>query len=283
MTIERIEQIRGMITNNPDWHRSMLSQKLCELWEWKGENGKYKDISCRDILRALDATGIISLPPPHINRTHKRSGDTVIKLRHDTTPLSGALPGLLPIKIEPVTSKSQRELFKSYIAQYHYLGYDRSIGENIKYAVYSNSDIPLASIMFGSSAWACMPRDEYIGWDNEQRRTGLRFTTNNSRFLIYPWIRISHLASHILSRVCRRLPQDWKNKYGHAVYLVETFVERDRFRGICYQAANWQYVGHTTGRGRNSTSTRAVLPIKDVYVYPLDNGFRKKLIAEATP
>lgn len=283
MTIERIEQIRDMINDNPDWHRSMLSQKLCELWDWKGENGKYKDISCRDVLRALDAFGTISLPPPRIKRNGRRGRDSVTHQQHDTTPVDSLLSGLLPVRIETVTKKSEIETFKSYIDQYHYLGYDRNIGENIKYAVYSNDGRPLASILFGSSAWACMPRDEYIGWDNTQRCAGLRYTTNNTRFLIYPWVRVSHLASHILSKVCRRLPQDWVQKYGHPVYLVETFVERERFRGVCYIAANWQYVGHTTGRGRNSTSSRVVLPIKDVYVYPLNNGFRKKLTAEVTP
>jgi hypothetical protein len=277
MTDERLDQIRRMIRDNPHWHRTLLSEKLCELWDWKNPNGQIKDISCRDLLRALDAAGKISLPAPLT--TSRRGGkDKVVHISHDISPVALPLSQLMPLHIETVESKDGLAVFKSYIDQYHYLGFDRSVGENMKYAVYSSNRTALACLMFGSSAWACLPRDEYIGWDVTQRRSGLHLTTNNSRFLIYPWVRVPHLASHILSCISRRLAGDWLKKYGHPVYLIETFVERARFKGTCYKAANWHHVGSTTGRGRNSTSIRAVLPIKDIWVYPLGKDFKVRLI-----
>ena len=168
--------------------------------------------------------------------------------------------------------------FKSYIAQYHYLGYDRSIGENIKYFVYDCTGRRIACLVFGSAAWSCKGRDKFIGWSkNSRNANSLRYITNNSRFLIFPWIKVPHLASHILSIISRRISSDWLAKYGHPVHLLETFVQRDRFKGTCYKAANWIYVGETTGRGRDSTSKTDKLPIKDVYLYPLQKRFREKL------
>ena len=176
-----------------------------------------------------------------------------------------------------VTGKTSLAEFKSFVAQYHYLGYDRNIGENIKYFARDKQGHELACLAFGSAAWKCEGRDKYIGWDSQMRKQSLRYMTNNSRYLILPWVKVPHLASHILSLVCRRISTDWMAKYGHPLYMLETFVERDRFQGTCYKAANWIHVGKTTGRGRNSKSAEAVLPIKDVLVYPLDKRFRELL------
>jgi len=278
MTPERIEQINNLIRNNPGWHRTRLSKELCELWGWKGENGQPKDISCRDVLRTLDAAGKITLPR-HLHGTPAcRSADRVALLPHDMTPIAGSLPDLLPLAVEVVEGKRALMEFKSYIAQFHYLGYDRNIGENIKYFVYDRQGRRLACLMFGSAAWSCEQRDSFIGWDRERRKAALRFMTNNSRFLIFPWVTARYLASHMLSLICRRISSDWAAKYGHPVYLLETFVELGRFRGACYKGANWKRVGITAGMGRNSkTGTVGEFPLKDIYVYPLHKRFREKL------
>jgi hypothetical protein len=277
MTSERIEEIEQVIKTNPEWNRTKLSKELCEKWDWRGENGQIKDISCRDVLRALETAGKIELPKPQkISRT-KGSADKVTLMLHDTTPVEGLLSELKPLKIEEVIGKSKLMEFKSYIAQYHYLGYDRSIGENIKYYVRDRDGRILACLMYGSSAWKCEGRDTFIGWSGDKRRELLRYVTNNSRYLILPWVKVSHLASHILSLVSRRISSDWTAKYGHPLYMLETFVERERFLGTCYKAANWIYVGKTTGRGRNSKSAEAVLPIKDVYIYPLEARYKELL------
>jgi len=277
MTEERIAEINRLIELNPEWGRSKLSQKLCEIWGWRGENGQIKDISCRDVLRALDGAGKIKLPERQTNGRSKGGADIVPLMLHDTTAIECPLCELQPLSLEVVLGKSNLMEFKSYIAQYHYLGYDRNIGENIKYFVKDTHGRILACLMFGSAAWKCAGRDNFIGWSNDKRKENLRYMTNNSRYLIFQWVKVPHLASHILSLVCRQISNDWVVKYGHPLYVLETFVECERFKGTCYKAANWLHVGKTTGRGRDSKSAEAVLPIKDVYVYPLNKNFREFL------
>ena len=277
MTPERIEQINRLIQDNPDWHRTKLSQELCKIWGWKGENGQIKDVSCRDVLRALDAAGKITLPKRLRNNRTKGGTERVALMQHDITPVEGTLAELMPLVVKIVAGKDKLKEFKSYIAQYHYLGYDRNIGENIKYFIYDRSGRPMACLMFGSAAWKCQSRDTYIGWDSVQRKFALKYMTNNSRFMICPGVHVPHLASHILSLVCRRISSDWVAKYGHPVYMLETYVECGRFRGTCYKGANWKYVGKTAGMGRNCKTAVGCLPIKDVYVYPLHKRFREKL------
>jgi hypothetical protein len=277
ITPERIDEINKLIRDNPDWHRSKISQELCELWGWKGENGQIKDVSCRDVLRALDAAGKIELPKRLKNGRLKGGADRVALMLHDMTPVGVALRELLPLVIEVVIEKESLMEFKSYIEQHHYLGYDRNIGENIKYFIYDRQGRRLACLAFGSAAWKCEPRDKYIGWSSEGRKISLRYMTNNSRFLIFPWVTIPHLASHILSQISRRISSDWVAKYGHPLYMLETFVECGRFQGTCYKAANWRFMGKTSGMGRNCRTKIGELPIKDIYLYPLHKRFREKL------
>jgi hypothetical protein len=277
ITAEKIAEINELIKTNPNWHRSKLSQELCKIWCWIGENGQLKDISCRDVLRALDAAGEIKLPKPQKYGRSRGGADIVPLMLHETEPIDVSLSALVPLSLEVVLGKGNLAEFKSYVAQYHYLGYDRNIGENIKYIARDRYGRILACLAFGSAAWKCEGRDRFIGWDNEKRKNGLRHMTNNTRYLIFPWVKVPNLASHILSLVCRQISNDWVAKYGHPLYMLETFVECERFRGTCYKAANWVHVGKTTGRGRNSKSAEAVLPIKDVYVYPLDKRFRELL------
>jgi hypothetical protein len=277
MTPERIAEINKLIEANPDWHRSRLSQELCKKWGWQGENGQLKDVSCRDALRSLDATGKIKLPKRLKGSRSKGGSDVILLMLHDETPIEEPLFELRPLTLGVVHGKEALMEFKSYMVQYHYLGYDRNIGENIKYYVRDKHGRILACLAYGSAAWKCGGRDRYIGWDSESRKQSLRYITNNTRFLILPWVRVPHLASHILSLASRKISDDWVSKYGHPLYILETFVESGRFQGTCYKAANWIHAGKTTGRGRDSKSAKAVLPIKDIFVYPLDKRFRELL------
>lgn len=277
ITEDRVEQIRNVMIENPEWNRTKLSQHICRLWGWQNPNGGLKDISCRDMLRQLDKAGKIKLPVAQKpSRSHGRA-DVVRHFEHDTTPIHVKLSELRPLQISRVDSGKELALFKSYIDQYHYLQYNRSIGENMKYMVYSRDGKPLSCLLFGSAAWSCRERDGFIGWDKNQRQQGLSLMTNNQRFLILDGVKVEHLASHILSRVARRIAGDWQSKYGHPVCCLETFVEVPRFRGTCYQAANWIRVGSTTGRGRDGGHHHAVLPVKDIYLYPLNANFRSTL------
>jgi hypothetical protein len=277
ITEELIDFIRQFIAMNPDARRTRLSVLLCEIWDWRDSTGRTKDMSCRDMLSALDKAGKIALPPPkHVSR---RPGDSkgVKRLSHDETPIRVKLRDLQPLRVEVASDKAAMERFKSLIDQYHYLRFDRCISESMSYMVYCNSSKPLACLLFGSPAWSCRDRDAYIGWSKDERRSNLIMMTNNSRFLILPWVNVSHLASHILSIISKRISSDWENKYGHPICLLETFVEAGRFKGTCYKAANWLNVGRTTGRGRNGGHNNAIVPYKDIYLYPLEKDWRAVL------
>jgi hypothetical protein len=280
ITEKRVKQIRSIIAENPEWNRTRISQHICRLWRWQNPNGDLKDISCRDMLRRLDKAGRISLPVAQKPSRSHGSADMVRHFEHDTIPINTKLSQLRPLHIGRVDSGKELALFKSYIDQYHYLKFDRTIGENMKYMVYSRDGKPLSCLLFGSASWSCRERDFFIGWDKNQRKRRLSLMTNNQRFLIFEWVKVPHLASHILSLVAHRIAGDWQSKYGHPVVLLETFVEVPRFRGTCYKAANWVHVGSTTGRGRDGGHHNAILPIKDIYLYPLAKNFRTLLMQD---
>jgi hypothetical protein len=280
LTEELIDFIRRFIAENPDKGRTRLSIMLCEIWDWRNSQGRTKDMSCRDMLNALDKAGKITLPAPRC--ILRRPGDSkgVKHLIHDETPINCKLKELQPLQVEVVTLKADWEQIKSYIDQYHYLRFDRCISESMAYLVRSHDGKHLACLLFGSAAWSCRDRDAFIGWTKEDRRANLIMTTNNSRFVILPWVNVPHLASHILSIISKRISADWERKYGHAICLLETFVEAGRFKGTCYKAANWIHVGKTTGRGRNGGHHNAMLPTKDIYLYPLSKAWRAVLLTE---
>jgi hypothetical protein len=274
---DRIEQIKDIMEKNPDWNRTTISKHICMEWGWQNPNGQLKDISCRRMLCELEKKGVIKLPARQTPSRSNGGADKIKHLDHNTIPIIAKISELRPLRISNVSISRELSEFKSYIDQFHYLKFDRSIGENMKYMIYDRNDRPLSCLMFGSAAWSCRGRDNYIGWDKSVRTNGLRFMTNNSRLLIFPWVKAPHLASHILSLISHRISSDWIKKYGHPLYCLETYVETGRFRGTVYVASNWIKVGTTTGRGRDGGHHEAILPIKDVYIYPLVKNFKKML------
>jgi hypothetical protein len=280
LTKDRINEIQALIADNPQMGRSEISRQICRMWEWQSPTGTLKDIACRDMLRALDKAGKIILPPPMGPIRKAGNKPTIKHLEHSMDPIEHPLAELLPIRLDTVNTGVALTEFKSHIDQFHYLGFDRTVGENMKYIVKDKFGTPLACLLFGSAAWSCADRDRFIGWDKEMRYANLMWMTNNMRFLIFPWVRVFNLASHILALVARQIPEDWKEKYGHGLVCLETFVEVGRFHGTCYKAANWICVGRTLGRGRDGGHHYAVMPEKEIYLYPLDKGYRKKLRGE---
>jgi len=266
ITKDIIDQINEMIKLNPSWNRSKISEELCNLWDWKFPDGRNKSISCRDLLRALDASGKIKLPIKIRNGRIAGRRFPAQMMLHDTSAVNCPITDIMPVKIISSVDGELLKEYKSYIEQYHYLGYDRTVGENMKYMIYGNNGTLLSCLLFGSAAWSCRDRDNYIGWEKEVRIKNLQNMTNNTRFLILPWVNVPHLASHILAKIVRRVSSDWEKKYGHPVYCLETFVECNRFKGTCYKAANWLYTGQTTGRGRDDTNNEYNLPVKDIYL-----------------
>jgi hypothetical protein len=279
VTEEILEQIRQTIAENPDWGRTRISMHLCELWDWRVPGGTLKDVSCRDMLRALDKAGRIPLPAPR-NTSAQSPRRKLLPKVHDTQPIICGLDALQPLSIQVVERGEELATFKSLLAQYHYLAFDRTTGENMKYVIRSKNGAILACLLFGSAAWSCRDRDAYIGWNREQRVANLHRLANNSRFLIVPWCKVPNLASHALSLVARRIGTDWEAKYGHPLFALETFVEFRRFRGVSYQAANWVRVGRTRGRGRNDRRNEWALPEKDIYLLPLSRRWREALLTE---
>ena len=279
ITKDDIELVCRLIEANPLWNRTRLSKNLCLLWDWRASNGQINDMACRTLLSKLEQRGYITLPTQRTSGRGSRKV-SIPHVPHKTAPIACPLNDLEPVSVQLVEDAGLLGLFQCLLARYHYLGFRSTVGENMKYMVFDQEQNPLACLLFGSAAWKCAPRDNFIGWDTETRKANLRFLTNNMRFLILPWVRVPHLASHILGRVARRISSDWKGKYGHPVYLLETFVERDCFQGICYRAANWILVGQTRGRSRNGHPGLKV-PVKDIYLYPLTKRFREDLGHEA--
>jgi hypothetical protein len=280
ITLDDMCLIRRLIDENPSWHRTRLSKELCQMWNWRAANGRLKDMACRTFLLKLDKSGHITLPAPIKSANNSLRHQSFQPVLHSQTPIEGKLRVFAPIRIMPVEETEQITLFKTFLKLYHYLGYSGPVGENMKYMAFDHQANPLACLLFGSAAWKVAPRDTFIGWDAKTRQHNLHFITNNMRFLILPWVRIPYLASHILGQVARRLSDDWQSKYGHAIYLLETFVECGRFRGICYQAANWSRrcgIGQTKGRSRNDRYNSIQVPVKDVYLYPLAKDFQRRL------
>ena len=272
-----VQHIRTLLFANPQWHRTRLSIELCKLWGWQSPSGQYKDMACRSLLLKLERAGDIVLPPRQGKRSfHSRPAYPAVPHLQET--ISDHLKGLVPLQITAVKQDAEDyKLFNCLLSQYHYLSYRGAVGENLKYLIRDVRGRPLACLLFGSAAWKTAPRDASIGWTQQDREGNLRYLTNNMRFLILPWVRVPHLASHILSRIVRRISADWQEKYGHPVYLLETFVDRSLFRGVCYQAANWILAGQTKGRTRNDRNHDIQASVKDVYIYPLVKDFRRRL------
>ena len=259
----------------PGISRFRLSREVCERLNWRRENGQLKDMSCRVALLRMQADGLITLPPP-------RNAQPVRYREHPEIERAVREPGIIPrvdlgtLTLDLVLSKADSLLWNAYIERHHYLGHQPLPGAQLRYFVRTEGHI-IAALGFSASAWKTKPRDDAIGWTAEQRRRNLHLIVNNARFLILPWIHCKNLASRILALVSRRLPDDWHTRYSYRPVLLETFVEKPRFTGTCYKAANWQYLGDTQGRGKLDTLHRHAKPIKSIWIYPLTRHFQRQL------
>ena len=278
-----LEQVKALLMAHPEWSRWRLSRELARLWDWRTLRGQLKDMAARTLLLKLEQRGWIALPPPRCvspNRMrHKRMPALAPTL--DQEPLRQPLSVLRPLVITEVSAGAagERALLEALLHQYHYLSHRSAVGENLQYLVRERAGRPVACLLFGAAAWQCADRDRYIGWDPRTRALSLHLIANNARFLILPWVRVPGLASHVLSQISRRLGSDWQGKYGHSIYLLETFVQTDRFTGCCYRAANWARVGQTKGRTRQDSpeGKQQQVPRKDIYLYPLVPRFAERL------
>jgi hypothetical protein len=278
---EQLREVQALIAQNDGCSRYRLSRELAALWNWRTAQGQLKDMAARTLLLKLQERGWIELPPRRM-KSPTRSGRSPVSggPALEQSPVECALHELVPLRLQEVSHADQHEArrhLEAALHQYHYLGYRSRVGHNLQYWVCDQQDRPLGCVVFGAPAWQCAVRDQWIGWSATERARHLGQVVNNTRFLIFRWIRVPHLASHILSQVSRRICQDWQTKYGQPIWLLETFVDRQRFAGTCYRAANWICLGQTKGRGRQGPTGVLSTPIKDVYVWPLHRNFRRHL------
>jgi hypothetical protein len=273
------------MAEHPHWSRRRLSIALCEVLNWRTASGQLKDMSARLLLNKLAERGFIELPP-----RQSVGGRQILRAlseRELFTLSAGAgeliecsLRALQPLGVIPVQPRTaQANAFVCHLAQHHYLGYGGAAGQNLRYLIRDCNGRDLACLLFGAAAWKVRARDAFIGWSAQQRQERLSLIVNNSRFLILPHVRVPHLASHILGTILRRLSSDWQRKYCVAPCLAETFVERERFAGVCYRAANWLPVGQTCGRSRRDRDHTLQVPVKDIYLYALRQDFKERLCA----
>lgn len=281
LTGDDLTELRALRAQHPDWHRTALSRHLCHLWNWRNGLGRLKDMAARTLLLKLEARGLIDLPPSQscICRPCAPAPQSLQAplLALTPPPIEGSVQSLQPIGLEVADSPRVRQQVRQLLRQFHYRGFHGPVGENVQYLAKDRLGRNLAVMVFGAAAWKVADRDRFIGWSMEQRAEHLSGIVNQQRFLILPWVRVPQLASHLLVLAARRLDIDWHKRYGHGVWLLESFVQEGRFSGRAYQAAGWLRLGQTTGRTRQDRQHTLQAPIKSVWVRPLHPQFRKRL------
>jgi hypothetical protein len=272
--------IRDWLQAHPGSNRTRLSRELCEVWNWRNGAGRLKDMAARSLLLKLEARGAIELPPRRTASVNALRNRQALSVEYEAQALQGPLHHFQPVDLQPVAAGSpEGRLFQFLLQRYHYLGLRNCVGENLKYLARDRHGRVLGCLLFGSAAWKAAARDQWIGWSPEQRAGRLHLVTNNCRFLILPSVVVPHLASHLLGRAAARLTADWQRKYGHPIYLLESFVDPSRFTGACYRAAGWVQVGLTTGRTRNDDGRKPRVAGKALYLKPLRADARRRLAA----
>jgi len=273
-----LHQVQALVATHPEWSRYRLSRELCALWDWRTASGGWRDMAARTVLLKLEQRGWVRLPERRMASPNRHRLAAPAPRDWDQRPIAGSLAELSPVRIAEVSQqRAEREELRAVLARFHYLGYRAPAGENLQYVARDQAGRLLAGVVFAGAAWTCAVRDRWIGWSRGQREARLNRIANNVRFLLPPWVQVPHLGSWILGALGRRIAGDWESKYGHPVVLLETFVERDRFAGTCYRAANWVRVGETTGRSRADRHRTLRVPVKELSVRPLRPDFREVL------
>jgi hypothetical protein len=278
ITAQEVEFIKNLIAQNPALSRRGLSTQLCQAWDWVQANGRLRSMVCRGMMLALHRAGHIQLPPvrhqPPNPLAQRRQPAPMV--RADWEPIQATVRELGTLEIRQVRRTPAEQLFGSLIQAHHYLAYTQPVGEHLKHLVYARGT-PIACLAWSSAPRHLGPRDRFIGWTAQERRAGIHFLAYNTRFLLLPWAKAPGLASHVLSQVVRVVSEDWQRLYHHPIYLLETFIDPQRFRGVSYQAANWRLLGWTTGRGKDAPTRQPNRPRKQLWVLPLTEDFRAKL------
>jgi hypothetical protein len=277
-TRKQLEQVQETVEMFKNLSRKELALTICEHLDWETPNGKLKINSALTLLEKLESYDVVTLPAKQKYKAQVRHIPAFVE-HPEIIPVNDTLDAIGPISLQRITSKEDREEWKAYIQTYHYLGYKHPVGAHIGYFIVSETrQQKLGCLLFSASAaWTLAPRDKMIGWDKKHRQKLLHLIISNNRFLIFPWVDVSNLASHILSLATKQIRDDWLNAHGYRPVLIETFVDTTKYSGTCYQAANWQYIGKTKGRGRSDSKHECKQAIKDIYIYPIESDWRDTL------
>jgi len=277
ITSEDLEFIQNIIYQNWDKGRTQISKILCQKWNWFQPNGRLKDMACREVLLTLYRKGLINYPPGVHDGNNKKRNQSIPFVLIDKTPLNTKLSDLEPVELKLVRNTHLETLYNSLVQEHHYLGFRQIVGNHLKYIAFIG-ERPVACIGWGSAAWSVKSRETFVGWNKKTKENNLHFVANNTRFLILPWISVKCLASKILALNAKRISNDWLKTYNYPLYLLETFVEQNRFKGTCYKAANWILTGQTKGTAKKGHDHLFHGKIKDVYLYTLRKNFKQKLM-----
>jgi hypothetical protein len=276
ITYTDLQFIQSTIDQHWTKGRTRISKILCQKWNWVQPNGRLKDMACREILLTLYRKNLINYPSGKHDGNNKKRNQSIPLVPTDKTPLKTKLSDLEPVELKLVRNTNLETLYNSLVQEHHYLGYRQIVGNHLKYIAFIGKR-PVACIGWGSAAWSVKSRESFVGWDKKTRENNLHLVANNTRFLVLPWVSVKCLASKILALNAKRISNDWLDVYHHPLYLLETFVEQNRFKGTCYKAANWVKVGQTKGTAKHGHDHIVHGNIKDVFLYPLGKNFRRKL------
>jgi hypothetical protein len=278
--LRELLEIQVTVSMFPKLSRYELSQTICEHLDWFTPSGQYKTASCIQLLEKMEGQGLITLPPKRKPRGLNRKKITFGPCTAPAPLVAGSLRDHEPLAVEPVNQRADSMLWNEYVHRYHILGYKIPFGAHQRYFIVSSSGQRLGCLLFAAAAWALAPRDEWIGWNEVDRSLRVNLIVNNSRFLIFPWVYVKNLASKSLSLAARRIRSDWQKRYAYSPVLLETFVDPTKYKGTCYRAANWLFLGQTAGRGRMDRYKKRLLVPKHIYAYPLVDDFRARLKGE---
>jgi len=267
-----LELIKSVTSEYPKLSPTELAATICELIGWVQTNGKPKLTQCLSFLYELEKEGVVKLPErKKSNRNNAQPQQLPTDNAHwlDTSEISECNN----IQLDIVRPGEKLQRWRYYLNQYHCLKDPHVYGAQIRYMIKSDTGQDLGCLLFSAASWALASRDKLIGWTPEDRKERLHLIVNNSRFLLLPWVHINCLASRALSLASKRLPGDWLETYSYAPVLIETFVDVSKYKGTCYKAANWLYIGETLGRGRNDYSHEQALSRKAIFLYPLQHNY----------
>lgn len=280
-TLQELLEIQATVRMFPQLTSKELVSTLCENLDWVTPAGKYKRASCADLLEKLESKGLITLPEKRKSKPYERKEITFGSQTAPASMLEDSLKKYEPVTVEPVDGNSpEARLWNEYVQRYHSLGYKKPFGASQRYFIFSGSGQKLGCLLYAAAAFSLASRDKWIGWTKTDRSLRLNLIVNNTRFLIFPWVRITNLASRALSLAGKRIRYDWQERYGYSPVLLETFVDTTVYRGTCYRAANWICLGQTAGRGRTEMYNKRPFTRKAIYVYPLVADFRAHLKGE---